>query len=169
MPGCGHHDTHSDDDAAVSCYLPYKFAITFENSWNDDGYWSEKLFNGLHAHTIPVYFGYDAIGKLFNERRFVNCRVTRKLIERIRSVDYKGVEDSDVLYHMVRDVDGVETQLQKCVDSVIEIDENDDIYRQMLREPVYLNNDFDNSPMSPKVHGQMFKAALHEMQSHLLD
>lgn len=142
---------------------------TFENSWNDDGYWSEKMVNGLYAHTIPIYFGFDSIGKLFNEKRFIHCRFSKDLITKIRAQNYEGSNDGDVLYRIVRAVDGVEEQLQKCVDRVFEIDEDDNLYRQMLREPVYLNNDFESSVMNPVRHGQMFKAALHEIQSHLLD
>ena len=175
LPGCRGRDDNPGktvrDDSTMSCFLPYKFAITFENGWYEDGYWSEKLLNGLHAHTIPVYFGYDSIGKLFNEKRFVNCRVSKQLITKIRDHDYsesKG-KHHNVLIDMIRAVDGVEVNLQKCIDRVMEIDGNDDLYHQMLREPVFLNNDFDRSPMSPKVQGRMFKTALREIQSHLLD
>lgn len=43
-------------DGVVQMAMPYKFMIAFENS-KIKGYSTEKIFNALYAHTIPIYFG----------------------------------------------------------------------------------------------------------------
>lgn len=50
----------------------YKFSIVFENS-EYPGYTTEKLFDGLIADTIPIYWGNPLIGQEFNTKAFINC------------------------------------------------------------------------------------------------
>ena len=50
----------------------FKFTIACENS-SKPGYVTEKIFEALRAHTIPVYWGDTLIAQDFNPRRFINC------------------------------------------------------------------------------------------------
>lgn len=50
----------------------FKFTIACENS-SKPGYATEKIFEALRAHTIPVYWGDTQIAQDFNPRRFINC------------------------------------------------------------------------------------------------
>ena len=50
----------------------FKFTIACENS-SKPGYVTEKIFEALRAHTIPVYWGDTQITRDFNPRRFINC------------------------------------------------------------------------------------------------
>ena len=50
----------------------FKFTIACENS-SKPGYVTEKIFEALRAHTIPVYWGDTQIAQDFNPRRFINC------------------------------------------------------------------------------------------------
>ncbi len=50
----------------------YKFSIAFENSLKS-GYSTEKIYDALVAHTIPIYWGNPRIAEDFNAKRFINC------------------------------------------------------------------------------------------------
>jgi hypothetical protein len=49
----------------------YKFIVCFENSYND-GYITEKIFNGFLAKTIPIYSGSAIVDKFLNTESFIN-------------------------------------------------------------------------------------------------
>ena len=67
----------------------YKFSIAFENSFKR-GYTTEKIYQALQAHTIPIYWGNPDIGQEFNEKRFINCHKFssfQKVADYIRELD----------------------------------------------------------------------------------
>lgn len=49
----------------------FKFVITMENS-EKDSYITEKIFHGIHSHTVPIYWGSPRIKEYINEKRFVH-------------------------------------------------------------------------------------------------
>ncbi len=49
----------------------YKFVFVSENSYND-GYITEKIFNGFFARIIPIYHGCNKVNYYFNENTFIN-------------------------------------------------------------------------------------------------
>lgn len=67
----------------------YKFSIAFENSLKF-GYSTEKLYDALRAHTVPIYWGNPLVGREFNTKRFINVHDYASLddvIERVRELD----------------------------------------------------------------------------------
>jgi hypothetical protein len=62
----GHHGSLE----LIDFYKQYKFAITIENSAGDT-YITEKIFNGLRAGVIPIYWGSQNIGDLINTERII--------------------------------------------------------------------------------------------------
>lgn len=59
-------------DDKVAWQREYKFSIAFENSCKR-GYTTEKIFEALQSHTIPIYWGNPCVHKDFNTKRFINC------------------------------------------------------------------------------------------------
>lgn len=87
----------------------YKFALAFENS-SQSGYTTEKIVDAFAAGCIPIYCGDPDVGKVFNEKAFVNINCFGSLEEAIRKV--------------------------------IEIDNDDSLYQQMLREPALVSEEY---------------------------
>ncbi len=51
----------------------FKFVITMENS-EQDTYITEKIFHGIHSHTIPVYWGAPRVTEYINPARFIHMK-----------------------------------------------------------------------------------------------
>ena len=91
----------------------FKFTIACENS-SKPGYVTEKIFEALRAHTIPVYWGDTQIAQDFNPRRFINCHDFTNfeaVVAEIRRLD----EDSEACLAMLKEpwfTDGVPPLLQ---------------------------------------------------------
>ncbi len=50
----------------------YKYSIACENA-SYPGYHTEKLVEAFAAGTVPIYWGDPEVGKVFNEKAFINC------------------------------------------------------------------------------------------------
>lgn len=84
---CGGRDAL---DSMTQCKRDYRFTLDMENS-QVDGYITEKIFTGLMANAVPVYFGALDIGEIINPKRFVHCKVDPEKIEKVRKgVPLKG-------------------------------------------------------------------------------
>lgn len=94
----------------------HKFAIAFENT-STSGYNTEKLMQAFAAQTIPIYWGDTSVAKVFNPKSFINCH------------DY-GLTAYDDSRN--------EEAIRKIVERVKEIDNNDDLYMSMIKEPAFL-------------------------------
>jgi hypothetical protein len=67
--GLGHHEVKKDD------LLPrYRYYLAFENQSADVGYISEKIFDGLLAGVVPIYFGDQRIAENVDADCFVDAR-----------------------------------------------------------------------------------------------
>lgn len=75
-----------------------KFSLAVENS-SSVGYTTEKLVHALAADTIPIYWGNPAVGREFNERRFVNCHAFGSLEEIISRIE--EIDRNDALYESI--------------------------------------------------------------------
>ena len=85
----------------------HKFSIAFENA-SYSGYTSEKILEAFSAGTIPIYWGDPHIGKVFNDKAFINV-------------------------HSYNSLDEV-------VDKVVELDNDDEKYLEMLTQPIFREN-----------------------------
>lgn len=54
-----------NSEELIELYNEYKFVILCENSITD-GYITEKIFNGLFARTIPIYYGTKTVNNFIN-------------------------------------------------------------------------------------------------------
>lgn len=67
----------------------YKFSIAFENSLKH-GYTTEKLYQALCAHTVPIYWGNPRVAEEFNSKRFINVHeyaTLEDVVARVRELD----------------------------------------------------------------------------------
>lgn len=72
----------------------YKFVIAFENE-SYPGYTTEKIFEPMLVHSIPIYWGNPRVDQDFNPKSFVNCHDYRnfeEVIERIIEIDTDETE-----------------------------------------------------------------------------
>ena len=75
------------------CKRRYKFSMDMEN-FSDEGYVTEKIFTGLLANTVPIYFGAPDIGRYINPKRILICSIPKARIHELRKM--KGTDDFNV-------------------------------------------------------------------------
>ena len=80
----------------------YKFTIAFENVALG-GFTSEKLYDPIHAYSIPIYWGDPKVTERFNKKAFIDCNAYGN-------------------------------DLDKIVERVMELDQDDDAYMEMLKQ-----------------------------------
>lgn len=92
-----YNETMTFYDLAVDHYLPYKFVIAGENSFNP-GYITEKIINAMLAYSIPIYLGAPDVSEVFNPKSFVNANAMSEedLLRLIHTLD-----TNDEAYHRV--------------------------------------------------------------------
>jgi hypothetical protein len=66
----------------------FKYVISMENS-EKDSYITEKIFHGIHSHTIPVYWGAPNVTNYINPKRFIHMKSIDDIlptIEKMKSI-----------------------------------------------------------------------------------
>jgi alpha(1,3/1,4) fucosyltransferase len=67
----------------------YKFSIAFENT-SHPGYTTEKVFEPMLVHSVPIYWGNPQVNRDFNTLSFINCHDFANdddVIQRIIQID----------------------------------------------------------------------------------
>lgn len=139
----------------------YKFTISFEND-SFPGYQTEKLYDAMLEWSIPIYCGDPFIGDIFNTKSFINGfevlepnygKLTR-LLERkaqMNFVDFRPGVFKLPHHHVSRKLKaigrGIKMKIEfnnlnytKLVDRIVEIDEDENLYRNMLLQPWFHHN-----------------------------
>jgi hypothetical protein len=70
---------------------PYKFTIAFENK-ELDGWTTEKMYDPMAAHTVPIFWGDRRAVEYFNPEAFINAYDFKSLSE---LADYVCEVDAD--------------------------------------------------------------------------
>eukprot|EP01084_Bolivina_argentea_P015612 29262_1 len=168
----------------VECQKEFKFSINMENM-GSYGYTSEKIYTGLIANTIPIYFGNKNIHKIINIDRIIFCDINDNILFHKRK-EYKqfyrhlkkeyddfqiNKTAADIVIKIVLNwaVDNYGMYLQSCVDEVIEVDKNDSLYRWKLSQPMIPKNTFSNSHYDGTIISKSFIDALKFLQSPLFE
>ena len=94
-------------------YKPYKFIIAIENE-SYPGYTTEKLYHGMLANCIGIYWGNPLIHREFNTKSFINCH----------DVKHRSAQQ----------------QIEYMVERVIELDKDDVLYAEALKQPYLPEN-----------------------------
>jgi len=115
---------------------PYKFTVAFENS-SHPGYSTEKIYHPMLVNSIPIYWGNRKVNRDFNTRSFINYydfeeEVKRKIPKLLLKIP--GV--NKIIQRFVIE----QRTLKKMVKRIIEIDQNDGLYFQYLKEAWYPKN-----------------------------
>ena len=109
--------------------------------------------SGALGGGIPIYFGANDVGKYVNQKSFIHCNVSREVIDEMRSFYPRRPRPRPFLFkknstawptdeELISWADGyLRPQLEPCVKKVIELDNNDEDYLGVLREPFILNKD----------------------------
>jgi hypothetical protein len=92
----------------------YKFQLCFENN-SVDYYLTEKILNAYINNTIPIYWGCPQVFELLNKKAFL-CLPPEP----------------------------TEEDIQKLIDKIIEIDNNDELYKEIFNEPLIIHHDIPN-------------------------
>lgn len=144
-----------DWDTKKAFLRHYKFVVAFENS-SRPGYNTEKLTHPIEADTIPIYWGDPEVGRCFNTARFINAHdylpKPRQILPRLPYYQH-ALGATEVLtfpQRLARRWNGaafeVEQRLwalpgfQALIDRIIEIDRDDALYLDYLRQPFLIGN-----------------------------
>ena len=94
----------------------------------NETYITEKILHGFCANTIPVYWGSDNVTNYFNKERFIN--VSNFNEETIDSV----------------------------IEKILELNNNDEKYLEMINKPIYVNNEvhFNMESVSQQIKQLLF-------------
>ena len=149
----------------VDCQKHFKFSINMENTLTF-GYTSEKIYTGLLANTIPIYFGNKDIAKIINLDRIIYCEIPdqvvvdlreewweqQKVIKRALGVSERKDPDANRTLQILMDplvkkwaLEQYGPYLQSCVDEMIEIDKNYTQYKWKLSQDIVPRNSFEKS------------------------
>ncbi len=132
----------------------YKFTIAAENDVFP-GYQTEKLYDALKAHSVPIYIGDPYVSAVFNTESFVAAQVPTDLPSWIgRLEEYGQIRLSDFrvplakrnvshrarakMRLLLRDLKNkwyLKKLAESLIDAVIEVDKSPDLYLKMLGAP----------------------------------
>lgn len=161
MPAIDQQFSGSKWDIKRQFLTPYKFTIAFE-SYVYPGYQTEKLYDAMQMNSIPIYCGDPQISNIFNTKSFINTtdyiqpyhQGITNWLEKYCQYNFKDYRPGtyDSLYFKVRRK--LKTigknykmymQLNKLdfsplIDQIIKLDQNPELYMNMLKEPWFKNN-----------------------------
>jgi len=151
-------------DAAIKTFSKFKFVISFENR-RLNGYLTEKIINALLGGAIPIYFGAPDIGNFLNPKRFIHCDVdtTEVLKYSFPGGKEKAGKNPEPIIQFVKDKVG--DKLIKCVERVKEIDQDDELFRSIVSEPILINNRLEGSEFDVHTIIQRVRRVLHMHQT----
>ncbi len=162
----------------------YKFTLALENEVFS-GYQTEKLYDAMRIFSIPIYMGDPNIGEVFNTKSFINIALKGEApywIKRLEDFSqlrwweivgkHRHRLDTKVrkkLRRLARDLSHkwlLSKVADSLVDRVVELDRNDDLYLEMLREP-WLKDNIVAKTLFTAVWDEIFAKA-RSSQSSLL-
>lgn len=140
----------------------YKFTIAFEN-YAYPGYQTEKLYDAMQVNSLPIYCGDSNIAEIFNTNSFLNAPdyinykytpiiSSLEKISQSNFVDIRPQFFKNPIHRIKRKLKyygrKIKMNLQfnnldfsNLIDRIIEIDTNQDLYIQYLKQPWFKNNE----------------------------
>jgi hypothetical protein len=155
MPSIDPTPGQHDYDAKIGFLRDYKFVIAFENG-SRPGYNTEKLTHAIEADCLPIYWGDPEIGRSFNVGRLINAHDyltwTAEFMPRLPYAPHSITSKTrpTFLQRAARRFNGVASEIEQrvwamrgfaaLIERIIQIDRDDDLYLQHLREPFMIGN-----------------------------
>lgn len=150
----------------------YKFSIAFEN-YAYPGYQTEKLYDAMQVNSIPIYCGDIHIDQIFNTKSFLNAfdyinfKQTGlvKLLENLSQqdfIDYRPQFHHQLHHRFIRRLKVIgrrakmnlqfnKLDFSPLIDRIVEIDKNQDLYIQYLKQPWFIGNKIpENSSLTER-------------------
>ncbi len=140
---------------------PYKFTIAFEN-YAYPGYQTEKLYDSMQVNSLPIYCGDSNISEIFNTKSFLNApdyidykyNTFISSIEKFSQSDFIDIRPQffkNPIHRLKRKLKYIgrkakmnlqfnNLDFSSLIDRIIEIDTNQDLYINYLKEPWFKNN-----------------------------
>merc|ERR1712129_6609 len=173
--GC---DSELGDIRTFVCMRPYKFSITMESTLYS-GYMSEKIFNGVFADTVPIYFGLLDIAKYnINLDRIVYCNVSEEKLILMRQMQkqhgkvwlFEHGNDSPTDDELIAWAhQELKSELQACVDEVIALDKDERMYMQKVKQSIFKTGTTKRSEFDGYRLGVGFGDVLKALRSYLFE
>ncbi|MFH1325761.1 MAG: glycosyltransferase family 10 [archaeon] len=113
----------------------YKFIIAFENA-SHRGYTSDRKIEPMMANCIPIYWGNPLVHWEFNTKSFVNYHEFEKEIK--KNIP-KIIFDIPLIGWFTKKRVEKKT-LKKVIQRIKNLDKNEELYLEMLKEPWYIDN-----------------------------
>lgn len=154
-----------DLDGPSSMYVPFKFAITFENRQHP-GYFTEKALNAILGHAVPIYWGAPDLQDMINPEALVVCNVDPAL----RATFNAKPRAHDAVGADRLAKEGVELfreALTPCVEEVKRLDNDNNAYQRKLQAGVLPNNKVDGSYFDPVRMGRSVQHMLELSHVHI--
>lgn len=164
----------------------YKFTIAFEN-YSFPGYQTEKLYDAMLSNSIPIYCGDPLIADVFNTKSFINVydyvktkqATISKFIEKKSQYtfnDYRPGVYNSLLYNIKRKLKIIAKEqkmrlqlnnydFMPLIEKIKEIDNSDKLYRQMLAEPWFKNNQVPKQYSSAARWTEIFESGLKKSKN----
>ncbi len=113
----------------------FKFTIAFENS-ESPGYISDKVFGAMCVNSIPIFWGNPLIHRDFNTKSFLNYYdFEREVKRKIPTIFFKIPIIKILTKKYVQ-----KFTFKKLIEKIIEIDNDDKLYEEYLKQPWYNDN-----------------------------
>ena len=155
----------------------YKFTIAFEN-YAYPGYQTEKLYDAMRVNSLPIYCGDIHVNEIFNTKSFLNANEFVKInrnsiintLEKASQqtfVDFRPQAFRKPQHHLSRKLKYYGRHLKMylnynnldftpLIDKIIEIDNNQDLYIEYLKEPWLNNNQVSPNSYSKEAWTNIF-------------
>lgn len=115
----------------------FRYAITCENT-SYPGYTTEKIIDAMIAGCIPIYWGNPEISRDFNPLSMVDVNVYERQVA--AKLPF-WLRNNRRLYRLVWRHWIMPRTVDKVVKRVLEIDGDERLYKQVLKEPWFHNNE----------------------------
>jgi len=113
----------------------YKFIIAFENA-SQIGYTSERKVEAMRVNTIPIYWGNPLVHRDFNTKSFINYHDFEREIK--RKIPKMFFEIPIIEWFAKKYLE--KDTFKKMIQRIIQIDNNDKLWKEYLKQPWYNDN-----------------------------
>jgi len=162
----------------------YKFTVAFEN-YAYPGYQTEKLYDAMLSNSIPIYCGDPNVTEVFNPKSFINVfdhlktkkAFISKFLEKSCQSNFKDYRPgiyNNLIDNIIRKIKiiGKEQKMRlqlnnfdfrPLIDIIAQVDNNDELYKQMLAEPWFTNNKVPSNFHSKARWVEIFESSLKKV------